>query len=182
MSIRVFNWTPVDLMENTSVCSNFLRFVNQFFHLFILHMPCCTTCVKGHLCVCLFYFVDWTVHSCCLYVECVVARALGLTCDGDHESESGSMEMIRQARSVAAAVVRHAEFAHCGLLMVCTCGLNIKTAALVGQSDPQNVTASCCEQLRFGALGSSLMAKRFAMSWICSVNYDQLQSTLKGTN
>lgn len=57
------------------------------------------------------------MQSCCLYAECVVARALGWTCDGDYESESGSIEMIRQARSVAAAVVRRAEFAHCGLLM-----------------------------------------------------------------
>lgn len=61
--------------------------------------------------------------------------------DGDNESESGSIEMIGQARSVAAAVVCRAEFAHCGLLMVCMCGVNIKTVVLVGQSDPKFVTA-----------------------------------------
>lgn len=95
------DWILMNLMENTTAYVKLLLFVNRFFHLFILHYPVLCDLFKGSLVrlfVCLFFISwIWTVQSCCLNVECVVARALGTTCDRDYESESGSIEMIRQA-------------------------------------------------------------------------------------
>lgn len=56
----------------------------------------------------------WTVQSCCVNVECVIVRALGSTCDRDFESESGGHWNDQTSWTMVAAVVRHAEFAHCG--------------------------------------------------------------------